>query len=154
MSQTQKMCGGRSRQTSLFVRSAQQVVHELQVREEVEGMRQEVREVKGESKVEENRSLHEHMWMTWMTNTRLMTWATVSVRDVTMCRQTRKNRTRRTHTQEFVLSMWKSVEIVMSSLVFASCNGTTQSWPILNFHFWSQLSTCCQAVWFDRHFFL
>ena len=37
---------------TLFVRSAQQVVYELQVREEVEGVRQEVREVKGESKVE------------------------------------------------------------------------------------------------------
>ena len=48
---------------TLFVRSAQQVVHELQVREEVEGVRQEVREVKGESKVEESRSLHERMWM-------------------------------------------------------------------------------------------
>ena len=58
---------------TLFVRSAQHVVHELQVREEVEGVRQEVREVKGKSKVEESRSLHEHMWMTWMTNTRLMT---------------------------------------------------------------------------------
>ena len=58
---------------TLFVRSAQQIVHELQVREEVEGVRQEVREVKGESKVVESRSLHEHMWMTWMTNTRLMT---------------------------------------------------------------------------------
>ena len=45
------------------MRSAQQVVHELQVREEMEGVRQEVREVKGESKVEESRSLHEHMWM-------------------------------------------------------------------------------------------
>ena len=56
-----------------FVRSAQHVVHDLQVQEEVEGVRQEVREVKGESKVEESRSLHEHMWMTWMTNTRLMT---------------------------------------------------------------------------------
>ena len=41
--------------------SAQQVLHELQVREEVEGVRQEVREVKGESKVEERRSLHEHV---------------------------------------------------------------------------------------------
>ena len=28
---------------------------------------------RGESKVEESRSLHEHMWMTWMSNTRLMT---------------------------------------------------------------------------------
>ena len=47
---------------TLFVRSAQQVVvFELQVREEVEGVRQEVREVKGESKVEERRSLHEHV---------------------------------------------------------------------------------------------
>ena len=43
------------------------------MREEMEGVRQEVREVKGESKVEESRSLHEHMSMTWMTNTRLMT---------------------------------------------------------------------------------
>ena len=44
---------------TLFVRSAQQRVHELPVQEEVEGERQEVREVKGESKVEESRSLHE-----------------------------------------------------------------------------------------------
>ena len=57
---------------TLFLRSAQQVVPELQLQEEVEGVRQEVREVKGESKDEESRSLHEHMWMTWMTNTRLM----------------------------------------------------------------------------------
>ena len=63
---------------TLFMRNAQQVVYELQVREEVEGVRQEVREVKGESKVEERRSLHERMWMRWMTN--------------------KKNRTRRTHT--------------------------------------------------------
>ena len=42
---------------TLFVRSAQQVVvFELQVREEVEIVRQEVREVKGESKAEEKRS--------------------------------------------------------------------------------------------------
>ena len=47
----------------LFVRSEQQVVYELQVREEVGGVRQEVREGKGESKVEESRSLHERMWM-------------------------------------------------------------------------------------------
>ena len=43
------------------------------MREEVEGVRQEVREVKGESKVEESRSLHERMWMRWMTNVRLTT---------------------------------------------------------------------------------
>ena len=43
------------------MRSAQQVVHELQVQEEVEGVRQEVREVKGESKVEERRSRQEHV---------------------------------------------------------------------------------------------
>ena len=44
------------------MRSAQQVVvFELQVREEVEGVRQEVREVKGESKFEERRSLQEHV---------------------------------------------------------------------------------------------
>ena len=55
------------------MRSAKQIVHELQVLEEVEGVRQEVREVKGESKVEKSRSLHELMWMTWMTNTRFMT---------------------------------------------------------------------------------
>ena len=45
------------------MRNAQQVVYELQVREEVEGVRQEVREVKRESKIEESRSLHERMWM-------------------------------------------------------------------------------------------
>ena len=45
---------------TLFGRNAQ-VVYELQVGEEVEGVRQEVREVKGESKVEERRSLHEHV---------------------------------------------------------------------------------------------
>ena len=37
---------------TLFLRNAQQVVYELQVREEVEGVRQEVRDVKGEIKVE------------------------------------------------------------------------------------------------------
>ena len=37
---------------TLFGRNAQQVVYELQVWEEVEGVRQEVREVKRESKVE------------------------------------------------------------------------------------------------------
>ena len=45
---------------TLFVRSAQHVVvYELQVQEEVEGVRQEVREEKRESKNEEKRS-HEH----------------------------------------------------------------------------------------------
>ena len=44
------------------MRSAQvKDIFELQVREEVEGVRQEVREVEGESKVEESRSLHEHV---------------------------------------------------------------------------------------------
>ena len=46
---------------TLFVRSAQQVVHELQVQEEVEGVRQEVSDAKGESKVEEKCTLHEHV---------------------------------------------------------------------------------------------
>ena len=46
---------------ALFVRSAEQVIHELQVREEVERVRQEVREVQCESKVEESRSQQEHM---------------------------------------------------------------------------------------------
>ena len=41
---------------TLFGRNAQQVVYELQVREEVEGVRQEVREVKGEIKVERESS--------------------------------------------------------------------------------------------------
>ena len=45
---------------TLPVRSAQQVVHELQVREGMEGVRQEVREGKGESKVEASHSFHEH----------------------------------------------------------------------------------------------
>ena len=49
---------------TLVVRSAQvKVVFELQVRVEVEGVRQEEREVEGESKVEESHLLHEHMEM-------------------------------------------------------------------------------------------
>ena len=44
------MCGGRSRQTSPYFGRNAQVNYELQVREEVEGVRQEVREVKGEEK--------------------------------------------------------------------------------------------------------
>ena len=39
---------------ALFVRNAQQVVYELQVREEVEGVRQQVREVKDEENGEIN----------------------------------------------------------------------------------------------------
>ena len=47
---------------TLVVRSAQvKIVFELQVQEEVEGVRQELREVEGDSKVEESRSLHEHV---------------------------------------------------------------------------------------------
>ena len=48
---------------TLFLRSAQQVVYELQMREEVAGVRQEVCEAKGEIKIEKSRSLHERMWM-------------------------------------------------------------------------------------------
>ena len=45
---------------TLFVRSAQQVeVYELQVQEEVEGVRREVREIEREEQSEEKRS-HEH----------------------------------------------------------------------------------------------
>ena len=59
---------------TLVVRSAQvNVVFELQVREEVEGVRQEVREVEGESKVEESRSLHERMERRRQVKTRLTT---------------------------------------------------------------------------------
>ena len=66
-------------------------------------------------------------------------------RDVTLCWQTRRrNGTMRTHTQVFVLSMWKSVIMVMSSLVSASCSVTTQSWPILNFPLLVPISTCSQ----------
>ena len=46
------------------MRSAQQVVvHELQVQEEVEGVRQEVREVEGESKARRNAHTNMNMWM-------------------------------------------------------------------------------------------
>ena len=49
-------------------------------------------------------------------------------------------------------TMWKSVEVVRLSLVYASCSVTTQSWTILNFPLlvpissWSQfqLVTCFQ----------
>ena len=43
---------------TLFGRNAQ-VVYELQVQEEMEGVRQEVREVEGENKARRNA----HMWM-------------------------------------------------------------------------------------------
>ena len=47
---------------TLFVRSAQQVVvYELQVQEEVEGVRQEVREVKRESKAKRNAHMNMDM---------------------------------------------------------------------------------------------
>ena len=49
---------------TLFVRSAQQVlVYELQVQEEVEGVRQEVREVKRENKARRNAHMNMDMWM-------------------------------------------------------------------------------------------
>ena len=49
---------------TLFVRSAQQVVvYELQVQEEREGVRQEVREVEGESKARRNAHMDMDMWM-------------------------------------------------------------------------------------------
>ena len=49
---------------TLFVRSAQQVVvYKLQVQEEVEGVRQEVREVEGESKAGRNAHMNMDMWM-------------------------------------------------------------------------------------------
>ena len=48
---------------TLFVRIAQQVVYKLQVQEEVEGVRQEVREVKGEGKVEERERESVTSWM-------------------------------------------------------------------------------------------
>ena len=49
---------------TLFVRTAQQVVvYELQVQEEVEGVRQEVREVEGESKARMDAHMNMNMWM-------------------------------------------------------------------------------------------
>ena len=49
---------------TLFVRSAQHVVvYDLQVQEEVEGVRQEVREVEGESKARRNAHMNMNMWM-------------------------------------------------------------------------------------------
>ena len=47
---------------TLFVRNAQ-VVYELQVQEEMEGVRQEVREVEGESKARRNAHMNMNMWM-------------------------------------------------------------------------------------------
>ena len=49
---------------TLFVRSEQQVVvYELQVQEEVEGVRQEVREIERESKARRNAHMNMDMWM-------------------------------------------------------------------------------------------
>ena len=47
---------------TLFGRNAQ-VVYELQVQEEMEGVRQEVREVEGESKARRNAHMNMNMWM-------------------------------------------------------------------------------------------
>ena len=47
---------------TLFGRDAQ-VVYELQVQEEMEGVRQEVREVEGESKARRNAHMFMFMWM-------------------------------------------------------------------------------------------
>ena len=68
LSQQDKLCGEEElvRQVhTLFVRSAQQVqvVYELQVLEEVEGVRQEVRVVEGESKARRNAHMIMNMWM-------------------------------------------------------------------------------------------
>ena len=108
---------------TLFVRSAQQVVvYELQVQEEVEGVRQEVREVEGESKARRNAHMNMHMWMEWKTH--YLSHGACARDDV----QTRRNWTVRAHAQ----TMWKSVEMVVLSLVYASCSVTTQSWTIVN----------------------
>ena len=128
---------------TLFVRSAQQVqvVYELQVREEEEGMRQEVREVKGgEQRRKESLTSWKHVEdMDDKHKTHDLShgeWA----RDVTLSWETRRNETKRTHTQVFMLSMWKSVIMVMSSLVYASCTVNTQSCPPLLV----PISTCSQ----------
>ena len=47
---------------TLFGRNAQ-VVYELQVQEEMEGVRQEVREVERESKAKRNAHMNMNMWM-------------------------------------------------------------------------------------------
>ena len=100
------------------------------MREEVEGVRQEVREVKGESKVEERRSLHEHVDdMDDKHKTHDLSHGECARDDVTICWQTRRNGTMRAHTQ----TLWKSVKMLMSSLVSASCSVTTQSWPVSTF---------------------
>ena len=64
---TLKKCGEEElvRQVhTLFGLSAQQVVvYELQVQEEVDGVRQEVREVEGESKAKRDAHMNMNMWM-------------------------------------------------------------------------------------------
>ena len=87
-----------------------QVVHELQVQEEVEGVRQEVREVKGgESKVEESRSLHEHMDDKHKTHD-------LSHGECARCHDVQTNEKKQdkahSHSGVRVLSMWKSVKMV------------------------------------------
>ena len=74
------MCGEEElvRQVHTLFGLSTQVVYELQVQEEVEGVRQEVREGKKGEQGEEKRS-HEHGWDEWQ---RLITWATVRVREM------------------------------------------------------------------------
>ena len=111
---------------TLVVLSAQQVAYELQVREEVERVRQEVLQVKGENKVErESLTSSAHVDEMDDKNQTYDLSHGECARNVTLCLKTKRNGTMCIHTQVFVLSMWKSVIMFMSSLVSALCSVTT-----------------------------
>ena len=104
-------------------------VYELQVREEVEWVRQEVREVQGEIKIERE-SLTSWAHVDGMTGEHKTHDLCHMVHvHVWRCADTRTRP--RTYTHVFVLmcSVWKSVAVVMSSLVSVSwsCNVTTKT---------------------------
>ena len=114
----------------------------------MEGVRQEVREVEGGEQGEEKRS-HEHEHVDGMKDSLLEPRCMCARCDVLTHKKKRNSALLHS-------DMWKSVKVVMSSLVAscvttqswtivnmlslvsASCIVTTHSRPILNFHFWSQ----------------
>ena len=98
-------------------------------------MRQEVREVKRGEQGEEKRS-QEHEHVDGMKDSLLEPRCVCARCDVLTHK---KKLNMRAHSQT-----WKSVKVVMSSLVFASCSVTTQSWTIVNML--SLMSASCNVT--------
>ena len=87
-------------------------------------MRQEVQEVERESKARRNAHMNMDMWMVMKDS--LLEPRCVCARCDVLTHKKKLNSAR------YAQTLWKSVEVVMLSLVFASCSVTTQSWTIVN----------------------